>query len=182
MIGIGTTDGKCKWPKGMEHVEIGSNRYIDGPHLPQRLIDTMRLMLLLPYDHYVIIEWDCLFFSAMPQFTGMVGYHAGNKLPGMRATRFFHVPWGFDYDTGRKFLSKADELIKDASGHEASPDVFFGWVCEEAGIEVTQPWDGFSRNSLDCAGDLDLARDHRRRGVMALHGCKSEAQLAHILS
>lgn len=182
IIGIGTTDGGCRWPDGVESVEIGRNEYIANSHLPRRLLDTMRFMLLLPFDRFCIIEWDCLFFAPLPEFTGMAAFHAGNQSAGMRAKRYYHVPWCFDFDAGMSFVTKGDEMIGQVSGHECSPDVFFGWVCEAAGIEVTQPWAGFSRNSLDVPGDLELAREARRAGVVALHGCKTERDLSFILS
>lgn len=182
IIGIGTTDGRCKWPEGVEHVEIGRDGYIDGPHLPQKLIDTMRFMLLLPYERFCIIEWDCLFFHPLPEFTGMAAFHAGNQSEGMLAKRFHHCPWAWDYDTGMAFLAEADKAIKEVSGHECSPDVFFGWVCERAGIEVTQPWKGFSRNSLDCAGDVELAREAYLDGAVAIHGIKGRRDLDYVLS
>lgn len=182
IIGIGTTDGRCQWPDGVEHVEIGRDGYIDGDHLPRKLLDTMQFMLLLPYDRYCLIEWDCLFFAPLPEFTGMAAFHAGNRSPGMRAQRFWHCPWSWDWDTGMSFLTKGRDLLRRVSGHECSPDVFFGWVCEEAGIPVSQPWKGFSRNSLDCAGDVELARKARMAGAVAIHGIKRRADLDYVMS
>lgn len=181
ILGIGTTDNGCAWPEGVEHVEISDNRYIQGDHLPRRLMNTMRLMLLMPFERFCIIEWDCLFFHPLPSFDGMAAFHAGNSLPGMKAKRFWHNPWCFDYETGHQWLKKADQLIAHVEGHEASPDVFLGWVAEEAGIEITQPWIGFSRNSLDNPADVELAREARLAGAVALHGCKTEENLRRIM-
>lgn len=180
LIGISTTDGKCEWPEGMESVSIGRNAYIDGAHLPQRLIDTLRFLLLLPFDRLAIIEWDCLFFSPLPEFTGMCGFHAGNQSPGMRAHRYYHCPWAWDRDTAKLWLAEADKAVKEVADHEASPDVFLGWVAERAGIEVQQPWVGFSRNSLDLSGDLELAREARLNGANSMHGVKTERELNYI--
>ncbi len=181
IMGIGTTDGGCKWPEGVEHVEIGQNSYIQGDILPRRLVNTMRFMMLLPYDHFCIIEWDCLFFQPMPRFSGFAAFHAGNSLPGMKAKRFHHVPWAWDYETGQAFVKQADRMLKDVEGHECSPDMFLGWVCETAGIEVHQPWVGFSRNSLDNPADVELARDAYQNGAVAIHGIKNEKELRRIL-
>ncbi len=181
IIGILTEDGKCTWPNTMI-AKIGRDSYIDGPVLPRRLLDTMRLMLLLPYERFCIIEWDCLFFAPLPEFTGMAAFLAGGKHGSMRAEHFYHCPWCFDFETGTAFVKKGDELLKEVNGLECSPDVFFGWVCEQAGITVTQPWDGFTKNSLENPIELEAARDHYRRGITCLHGCKTEAQLNHILS
>ena len=181
ILGIGTTDGGCKWPEGVESVDIGQNSYIQGDILPRRLVNTMRLMLLMPFDRFCIIEWDCLFFHPLPPFDGMAAFHAGNSLPGMKAKRFHHVPWGFDYETGQAFVKQADKMLKDVEGHEASPDVFLGWVAEEAGIEIHQPWIGFSRNSLDNPADVELAREARLAGAVAIHGIKTSENLRRIL-
>ncbi len=183
IIGVITNDGKCKWPNCMT-IQVGANSYIDGDVLPRRLIDTMKLMLLLPYERFCIIEWDCLFFHPLPEFDGMAAFHAGNRMGDMKPLRFYHVPWCFDFESGTKFVEIGQRLIneKRVTGHECSPDVFFGWVCEEAGLPVMQPWKGFSRNSLDCAGDLELAREAYRDGAVAIHGIKGAKELEFILS
>lgn len=182
IIGIGTEGGGCKWPAGAEHVEIGPDHYIAGAHLPKRLIDTMRFMLCLNFDRFCIAEWDCLFFKPLPEFSGMGGFHAGNRSEGMKTEKYFHTPWCFDVESGNAFLKKADELLPLVTGHEASPDVFFGWVCQEAGLSVAQPWSGFTRNTIESAADAELARDAYRNGAMAIHGIKGRTTLDYILS
>lgn len=182
IIGIGTEGGLCKWPAGVEHVEIGHDEYINAGHLPKRLIDTMRFMLCLDFDRFCIIEWDCLFFKPLPVLNGIAAFHAGNRSDGMRTEKYFHTPWCFDIESGTKFLAKADELLPQVSGHEASPDVFFGWVCQEAVLLVDQPWIGFTRNTIESAEDAERAREAYRDGAMAIHGIKSRATLDYILS
>lgn len=183
IIGIGTDGGGCKWPKACtEHVEVGADCYISNSHLPKRLIDTMRFMLCLNFERFCIIEWDCLFFQPLPVIEGLAAFHAGNQLDGMRTQKFYHTPWCFDVESGNAFLKKADELLPLVSGHECSPDVFFGWVCQEAGLPVAQPWTGFTRNTIESAADAELARDAYRNGAMAIHGIKSRATLDHVMS
>ncbi len=182
ILGIGTDDGKCKWPAGVDSVNISANSYINGQHLPRRLVETMRLMLLMPFERFCLIEWDCLFFSPLPVFSGMGGFIAGAQLPGARAKQFVHCPWCWDFDSGMSFVTKADELMKDVSGHECSPDVFFGWVCQEAGLPVSQPWDGFTRNTIESARDAEDARVARLAGAMCIHGVKSRATLDYVMS
>lgn len=182
IIGTGTEGGLCKWPAGVEHVEIGHDEYISGQHLPKRLIDTMRFMLCLNFERFCIVEWDCLFFHPLPVIEGLAAFHAGNRSEGMRTERYHHCPWCFDVESGNAFLKKADELLPQVSGHEASPDVFFGWVCQEANLSVGQPWTGFTRNTIESAEDAELAREAYRNGAMAIHGIKSRATLDHLLS
>lgn len=183
IMGILTQDG-CQWPDGYNSVKLGRDSYIDGPVLPQRLLDTMKLMLLMPFDRFCIIEWDCLFFKPLPEFSGMSAFHAGNRMGNMLAEKFYHVPWCFDFDAGTAFVKEGEKAIREVQPgmHECSPDVFFGWVCERAGLPVSQPWEGFSRNSLDCAGDVELAREAYLSGATAIHGIKTRSNFDYILS
>lgn len=182
IIGIGTNGGGCHWPDGVENVEIGDDHYISGTHLPRRLMDTMRFMLCLNFDRFCIAEWDCLFFKPLPVIAGMAAFHAGNRSAGMKTEKYFHCPWCFDFASGTDFLKKADELLPQVEGHECSPDVFFGWVCQEAGMQVAQPWDGFTRNTIESPEDAERARDAYRAGAMAIHGIKGRSTLDLILS
>jgi hypothetical protein len=46
----------------------------------------------------------------------------------------------------------------------------------------TNLWTEFTRNSLDCAGDLDRARFAYHSGVDVIHGVKQESELEYILN
>ena len=50
--GIGTTDNGCIWPDGVKSVLIGDNKYIDGKHLPNRLLDTIEYCLKTNFSHF----------------------------------------------------------------------------------------------------------------------------------
>lgn len=184
IIGIGTSDRRCQWPHNVDYVNIGENSYLAGDVLPLRLLDTMAFCLQQPFDHFCIVEYDCLFFKPMPAFSGLASFRAGGKTHGSIAEAFFHCPWAFDRETGEKFLERGRQLIRklNPSMPECSPDVFFGWVAEDAGLPVSQPWEGFSRNSLDCDGDLDRARMAYRSGATAIHGVKHIHELEYIIS
>ena len=64
----------------------------------------------------------------------------------------------------------------------ASPDVFFGRVCYDMEQRVqTDLWTEYTRNSLDCHGHLDEARQAYRDGIDIIHGVKTQEELDYIL-
>ena len=195
--GIGTTDGGCVWPDGVPNVNIGENRYMDGKHLPIRLLDTVEYCLGTPSSHFAIIEYDSVFFTKIPEWTGIAAHLAGGQTWGSKASTFIHNPWFLDRPTAETVLSKGRELVglhwetthtwkigDNGWGYgttESSPDVFLAWVCQEANIPVKYDlMTEFSRNSFDREGDLDKARQAYQDGIDIIHGIKTEAELKYI--
>lgn len=184
--GIGTTDGGCVWPEGTVSVEIGANRYISGKHLPARLLDTIQYCLTTDSSHFCIIEYDVLFFSKIPEWSGIAAHLAGFKLPNSQASFFIHNPWLIDRPTAEILLEVGRQLIAQEWPHgcvEGSPDCFLAWVCQEANVPVKfDLMKEFSRNSLDLAGALEDARKARLDGCDIIHGVKSQKELDYIMS
>ena len=184
--GIGTTDGGCVWPEGTVSVEIGANRYISGKHLPSRLLDTIQYCLTTDSSHFCIIEYDVLFFSKIPEWSGIAAHLAGFKLPNSQASFFIHNPWLIDRPTAEILLEVGRQLIAKEWPHgcvEGSPDCFLAWVCQEANVPVKfDLMKEFSRNSLDLAGSLEDARRARLDGCDIIHGVKSQKELDYIMS
>lgn len=197
VIGVETNDQLCRFPPYCGVVQIGKNSYIDGPVLPQRLLDTIRYALEYHNDEHILIsEYDTLFFSRIrveAMETGIASHKAGGATWGSKASAFFHNPWLFARESAQKFLRAGEAAIAQGicppresglpSTPECSPDVFFGYVCENACLPVQDDlWTEYSRNSLDLPGHLDEARDARRKGADVIHGVKTAAELEHILS
>jgi hypothetical protein len=198
--GIGTTDGGCVWPSNIPSVLIGENKYMDGKHLPNRLLDTISYCLGTPFSHFAIIEYDTIFFNKVPEWVGIAAHLAGGQTWGSKASTFIHNPWFIDRPTAKAILNKGRELVSFDWGTthtwhasngtgwgygttESSPDVFLAWVCEEAGIPVRYDlMKEFSRNSLDRPGAVDEARTARIEGLDVMHGVKTEAELNYIMS
>lgn len=177
IVGIGTTDGKCQWPVDCESVNIGKNKYIDGPHLPQRLADTIEWCLTQPEERFIIAEYDVLFLGGVPQWTGAMLHHTGDKLPDAKASQFMHNPWCLDRESGARLMHELRAVIQE--GHcqsrwpEASPDVALGFAVDRLKLPYREMEHMFTRNSLEEEGALDLAVAAVRDGATIIHGCKT---------
>lgn len=177
IVGIGTTDGKCQWPVDCESANIGKNKYIDGPHLPQRLADTIEWCLTQPEDRFIIAEYDVMFLGAVPQWTGAMLHRTGGKLPDAKASQFMHNPWCLDRESGARLMHELRAIIQE--GHcqsrwpEASPDVALGYAVDRLKLPFREMEHMFTRNSLEEAGALDLAIKAVRDGATIIHGCKT---------
>ena len=195
VYGIGTTDGKCEWPEGVSSIDIGSDRYIDGSHLPRRVLDTIETMLIMPWRVLMLVEYDTVIFKPLPaeNVKTAAAHFAGGQVWSSKARWFAHNPWVFERESATIFLkwgrqAIADGLIPERTAHnpsvpEASPDVFFGLICEMAHIPVEfHLWDEYSRNSFDIPGHLEEAREAYRNGVHCIHGIKTREQLEFIVT
>lgn len=192
IVGIGTTDHGCRFPDGIRSVEIGENKYMDGKHLPQRLLDTIKFCLTTQHQWFCIAEYDVLFFKPVPKVMNnedcpVAGHLAGGRVFGSQPAFFLHNPWFLTRESASRILSAGRGLIQTpyvAYGTpESSPDVFFAWCCEQADLPVHfNLMTEFSRNSLDCAGDLEAARAARRAGVDIIHGVKTLEEYNYILN
>lgn len=180
---ITTEDKHCAIPLSVtQRVSIGIDSYILGAHLPRRMVHTIQWCLNRDdWDTLILAEYDTVFFKPIPledRWNSCSAHLAGNYPEGA----FYHNPWVFDRNAASLFVAHGSHrlpFIQDGS-REASPDVFFGVVTKEAGIEVTSPWREFSRNSMDNHGDLDLARACYRDGYEVIHGIKTKEELEYI--
>lgn len=196
VVGIGTVPGRCRqmdgredppcrWPEGMESVEIGGNSYIDGPHLPKRVLDTLKWFLSDRTEDYLcLIEWDTIFLNPLPALdSGMSAHLAGGKPWNLACNYFLHNPYCFDRETAQKVVDAGFILLAEGECVGGSPDTFLGWLTERFKISLrTDLWTQFSRNSFDCEGELDRARDAIRAGADVCHGVKHAHELEYILS
>lgn len=195
IVGIGTIPGlirqmddkpdlPCEWPEGMEFVNIGGNSYIDGKHLPQRLLDTLEWFITeRNEDHLCIIEWDTVFFKPIPTPypKGMSSHLAGGKPWNLACNYFIHNPYLFDRETAGKVLHAGKILIAEGEFVGGSPDTFLGLLTERFSIPLTiTHWIEFSRNALDNEGDLEKAREAYLSGVHCIHGIKQHHELEFI--
>lgn len=195
IVGIGTISGlipqmdnkpdpPCEWPEGMETVNIGGNRYIDGPHLPQRMIDTLQWFIDKREEDYIcIIEWDTIFLKPIqrPFFKGISSHLAGGKPHGLACNYFIHNPYLMDAKTALKIINAGNKLIKEGEFVGGSPDTFLGHLTERFNVPLkTDAWTQFSRNSLDNEGDLKKAREAYLAGVDVIHGIKQAHELEFI--
>lgn len=185
---IGTTDGYLHVPKGASHMRIGRDSYLDGDHLPLRLVNTFDVLLDTEHDVLAVCEYDTVFFKPIrfDQMTeGAAAHMAGRKPWGAIGDKYYHGPWVMTLATTEKFVAEGRRVIEEGickyGSPESSPDVFFGLVLERLQIPVQENlWVEFSRNSLDVQGDLERARLAYRSGFAVCHGIKHQQELEYI--
>jgi hypothetical protein len=149
-------------------------------------------MLATDHNWFLIAEYDVLFFRPirLDKTKKPVASHlAGIKISKAheRALNFYHNPWLMNRQFARDFVLQGRATVNSGvctwNSAESSPDVFFGLVCQQLEQEVQDYlWTQFSRNSFDIPGDLEKARKAFREGIDIIHGVKTEAELAFILS
>jgi hypothetical protein len=179
IAGIGTTDGKCTWPDGLDAVvDIGENAYMKfkgkDDHLCRRLLDTVKWCLTQPEDRFAIVEYDTLILKPFPQFSGVHAHLTGGRVNGSKTKQFHHNPWAWGREHGPQLIAALEAALPHSREYpNNSPDLFFGLACEMANIKVTCPWKMFTRNSLDSKGDLELAVEAALDGAHVIHGVKT---------
>lgn len=185
---IGTTDGYLHVPKGASSMRIGKDCYLDGDHLPLRLVNTFDVLLDTEHNVLAVTEYDCVYFKPVDvskMTEGAAAHMAGRKPWGAIGDKFYHPSWYLTRATAEKFVEEGRKVIDEGickyGSPESSPDVFFGLVLERLQIPVQENlWVEFSRNSFDIPGDLELARLAYRSGFDVIHGCKTEDELTYI--
>lgn len=187
IVGVDTIKRDCVFPDGIQTIIAGDGRYMNGDNLPRRLLDTIAWCAWQPEDRFVIAEYDTLFFHPIHDFIGVCCDRTGGQTWGSKASWFGHNPWCFDRESCQPLMNAMVEIISE--GHcsygkpESSPDVFFAYACERAGISVRHDlFRLFTRNCFDIPGDLELARAAYCDGVDCIHGIKTADQLSFVLT
>lgn len=193
---VSTTNDQTEKPPDTDgkHL-IGGDSYISGRHLPQRLVDTIDDLLKAPWSVLVLCEYDVLLINRIRTEAmehAVAAHYAGGPTWGSKAKiGFHHNPFVFYREAAIKFVKEGQEVINEGvcdrqrgepDPPEASPDVFFTYVCER----MLQPiqsnlWKEYSRNDLKDIVHLNEARDAYRNGVDCIHGIKSSEELAYIV-
>lgn len=182
---ISTTDKYCVLPDVViPSIAVGKDDYINGPHLPMRLVDAIRECLKLKWDILMLCEYDTVMFNRIPveQMSQPMAAHLAGHLPEYH---FYHNPWCFTREAAESFSKEGLAVVMSGicsyGSKESSPDVFFGLVCKRMGMEIQHDlWREFSRNRMDNPGDLDLARACYRDGFSVIHGVKTAEELEYI--
>lgn len=187
LFGIDTEDKECFWPEKIPIKKIGIDAYIEGAHLPQKLIDCFRWFvedeIFADYTHCCVIENDTLVLK-IPYFDSLYagGIHAGYKLPPMLANKYYHNPWWLSRNACERFVCCGQELIDEGKNECGHPDFFFGYVMEQLEEQVTEFTGTFSQNTILDDWQINPAREAVRAGAWAIHGVKSKSVLDAILS
>lgn len=183
-IVIGTEDRECKVPEGVELLPIGLDCYIQGEHLPRRMLNSMMRLLDWEWDALIMAEYDTLILNKID--TNRLQDVASHLAGQFKVDHgFYHNPWVFNREFALKFVEEGVKVIAEGicqeGAAEASPDVFFGRVCwrMKQPVQVSL-WTQFTRNSFDCEGDLEKAKVAYLAGIDVIHGCKTEKELNYI--
>lgn len=190
---ITTEDDTQDYPATTIH--LGKNSYIDGSHLPTRLVETVQWGLNSAHDHILVAEYDVLFlcpirYKAMEH--GVASHRAGSKTWNSLANSFYHPPWLFKREVAEKFVEVGKQVIAkgvctrnrgEPSTPESSPDVFFGYVTEIMEQPVQEDlWTEYSQHTIgEFKGQLEQAREARKNGVTCIHGVKTKEAFNYIM-
>lgn len=183
-IVITTTDTLCLVPDDVEVIKIGIDQYLSADHLPSRLITALAELLQREWDILILCEYDTVIFNRIKveEMQGKVAAHLAGHAPWP----FYHNPWVFKRKYATDFVAEGYLVIREGicgyATPASSPDVFFGLVVQRLGWFVdTTLWKEFSRNSMDCSGDLERAAQSLREDTDVIHGIKHEHELAYLL-
>jgi hypothetical protein len=187
IVGIATVGGGCKFPAGMEYVEIGRNSYISGDHLPRRFIDTAAWLLSQPnWREASIIEWDTITLKQFPSVLNVDGLHAhlaGYGGGRFKALKFFHNPWTANIGTWHQVVKFGRQMIAEGDIELGHPDFFIGLLCQRFGLPITESLiQCYSQNTIASPWQIADARKHIALGAIAVHGVKSAEVLKTLLS
>lgn len=183
---IGTTTGDIWVPDGAKLVRIAEDRYMDGKHLPRRLCDTFDQMSMTDHTHLMVVEYDTLIFKPI-RWQAMEHAAASHVAGHLPQCSYCHNPWLMMSEAAKRFVEIGREAIEKGvcpyGSHESSPDVFWALMMQWMEQPVQNDlWREFSRNSLDCAGDLDRAKAAYLDGMDVIHGIKKLEELEYILA
>jgi hypothetical protein len=181
---IATIDKPCRVPDDVERLDIGGDSYISGPHLPKRMLDVIDALIPYEWDALILAEYDTLILNRIEveNLNGIAACVAGHINADQA---FYHNPWVLERGLAKVFVKEGEAVITEGhcqdGSHAASPDVFFGLVCKRL-LQPVQSnlWTEFTRNSLDCEGDLERARVAYLAGIDVIHGCKTAEELEYI--
>ncbi len=188
-IAIVTEDKPCQVPPGVPKIEVGVDKYLDGAHLPNRLINSISKLLHCSWDILILCEYDVLIVNRIQteNMTESVAAHlAGGRTWGSIAEKFYHNPFVMTREAAMKVELYGRHLLSfpeffPVGSPESSPDLFFAWLMQRHSFAVqTDLWREYSRNSLDVLGHLDEARQAYRDGYDILHGIKTKEELDFI--
>jgi hypothetical protein len=175
-IPITTTDGGCWSPEGTIPEMIGANIYIQGAHLPMRLLRTLQRLRETKCDWFCVAEYDVLLLRPIPRDLpeGITTHLAGHKMPGHHCEHFYHNPWVMDRETAEVVVRVGYELIA-AKTIDASPDCFLGQIIDKAKIPVhTDILKSYSRNTIHGETWIAEARAAVDAGAVCVHGVKDQ--------
>lgn len=158
--------------------------YGSAQHHGAHSIERFRALLLhmehLPYDYFVIQEYDSFSLSEPAISVGVLrGNYFPENDPKWLASFFLHPPLAFDRHTLTQLNYAARFLTLEAGNYFW--DRWIAVCAELAKISVIGWGDiGFSQNTIE-PNQITDAVTAARRGAIHFHGCKSQECFAAIM-
>lgn len=190
ILGIGRIGSV--WPASPSLIGFrneGQDCYNDGTSQLVRFLDVLEFVLSRadksPYGQFAIIEWDTLLVREMPMWAteipyGLTGTHAGGRSEGFHTDNFFHCPWLISRRTASDILQYGHRLLRAGLTESGFLDRWLGMLCQIYDIPVGAERNAYTKNSLDRPEYIEQARAAIKAGAWAVHGVKSESQLAQL--
>lgn len=175
------------WPEPVPLIDLGPDEGRGDPYLCVNWINTWKRFLedevFSDYEAACIVEYDCLFTKALPEFTGgIAATFAGGPYPGLKANQFYHPPWIADRASAAKMVVLGERMIADGETEKGYTDFFVGRMKDLYRLDIHSLSGVYSRNTMDQASDQELARSLIKEGrLFMVHGVKTKAQMEAIL-
>ena len=175
------------WPEPVPMIDLGPDRGRGGDHLCRNFVETWRKWLhdarFKEYEAACIVEYDCLFTKAFPEFAGgIAATFAGGPYPNLKANQFYHPPWIADRASAQKIVEHGTQMLKEGDIEQGYTDFFLGRMKDRFGLEIASLPGVYSRNTMDQQSDQILARSLIKEGrLFMVHGVKTRAQLEAIM-
>lgn len=154
---------------------------------PTRLREMLMEMSMLPYDLFILSEYDSVIFSEPRGIQkGKFGAFIAGYCPeswGCGDGPFLHPPFICDKHTLEVLAAEAGGMRPDEDVGNGTMDVFMAILCKRAKVEIYQPEGVWSTNGLDMrmASKLMEARRALQSGCWHIHGIKRHDHLNYIL-
>lgn len=178
IVAVVPVDGGCRFPEHTPCLYSGDGKYMDGPNLCHRLVDTLRYIERAHFDKGIIVEYDTLVLKDLTNFSGLRCNLTGGQTWGSKATFFSHNPWCVEARLASEMAVEGLKIINEGicayGTPESSPDVFLGLICDRLGIKPDHSLKLFTRNTIINPEDVGGARVAFLDGYDAIHGVKSE--------
>lgn len=184
IVGVCPVTGGCLFPERIPIFISGDGKYMEGPNLCIRLVETLDYIWRSGFDHGIIVEYDTLILRELP-IGGVHADRTGGRTWDSKATFFSHNPWIVDAESAKRMAHEGKMIISEGlceyGTPESSPDVFFGLICDRLKVPIQNDVKLFTRNTIESEEDVILAREAFRNGHHAIHGVKTERILNSIV-
>ena len=194
LLGVGRTNSKSEWPEPIATENIGIDllktwNEHKSDSLCRKLIDTMDVCITNypDYHNYCIIEWDQIFTSTLPEYSGLFSGLVCHRTSPMcwgdarfKSPLAFIPPWRFDRKDAECLITIGRKMIDEGDIELGTPDIFIGYAVHKAALPYSSI-PVYFQCTIDRQEWRDEAREHfRKKDVISIHGIKDAETLNYI--